>query len=79
MRTWAPGSDGGDSLTLTFSNRVLTSAKDVEGDTTCDLKEVVDPFNVLGPLLRTEVHTAENVVEYWIRTRNDPDDPENCR
>ena len=26
---------------------------------------MVDPFNVLCPLIKTEVHTADNVVEYW--------------
>ena len=31
LRTWAPGCDAGQSLTLTFSNRILMSAKDAEG------------------------------------------------
>ncbi|KAI0688833.1 hypothetical protein C8Q76DRAFT_635121 [Earliella scabrosa] len=68
LRTWAPECDGGESLTLTFSNRILMSAKDGEGEKKQDLGQFVDPFNVLRPLLRTEVHTAENHVDYWKRT-----------
>ena len=68
LRTWAPGCDEGQSLTLTFSNRILMSAKDAEGETRQDLGLFVDPFNVLRPLLRTEVHTMENHVDYWKRT-----------
>ena len=68
LRTWVPGCDAGQSLTLTFSNRILTSAKDAEGETEQDLGRLVDPFNVLRPLLRTEVHTTENNVDYWKRT-----------
>ena len=68
LRTWAPGCDAGQSLTLTFSNRILMSAKDAEGETKQDLGLVVDPFNILRPLLRTEVHTLENNVDYWKRT-----------
>ena len=30
-----------------------------------DLVAMVDLFNVLCPLIKTEVHTADNVVEYW--------------
>lgn len=66
LRPWAPGRDGEDH-TLTFSNRYLTSGKDAEGETMCDLGDVVDPLNVLRPLLKTEVHTADNQVEYWQR------------
>ena len=44
------------------------SAKDGEGEKKQDLGQFVDPFNVLRPLLRTEVHTAENHVDYWKRT-----------
>ena len=68
LRTWAPGCDAGQSLTLTFSNRILTSAKEAEGEKAQDLSLVVDPFNILRPLLRTEVHTMENNVDYWKRT-----------
>ena len=69
LREWAPGEDGGN-LTLTFSNRYLTAAKDVaDDDVRQDLGEVVDPFNILRPLLRTEVHTSDNCVEYWERQR----------
>lgn len=49
LRTWAPGCDAGQSLTLTFSNRILMSAKDAEGETKQDLGRVVDPFNILRP------------------------------
>ncbi|KAI0730682.1 hypothetical protein C8Q76DRAFT_612543 [Earliella scabrosa] len=68
LRTWAPGCDAGQSLTLTFSNRILMSARDAEGETKQDLGRFVDPFNILRPLLRTEVHTMENHVDYWKRT-----------
>lgn len=68
LRTWAPGCDAGQSLTLTFSNRYLMSARDAEGETEQDLALYVDPFNILRPLLRTEVHTMENNVDYWKRT-----------
>ncbi|KAI0746129.1 hypothetical protein C8Q76DRAFT_765114 [Earliella scabrosa] len=64
--------DGGESLTLTFSNRILMSAKDGEGERKQDLAEFVDPFNILRPLLRTEIHTAENHVDYWKRTVDAP-------
>ena len=78
LRTWAPGCDGGESLTLTFSNRILMSAKDGEGEKKQDLSEFVDPFNILRPLLRTELHTAENHVDYWKRTVDalDGEEPE---
>lgn len=79
LRTWAPGSDGGESLTLSFSNRILTPAKDAEGEKEYGLENVVDPFNVLRPLLRSEVHTMENHVEYWTRILHRPDDIENVR
>ena len=76
LRTWAPGCDAGESLTLTFSNRILMSAKDGEGETKRDLARYVDPFNILRPLLRTEVHTAENHVDFWKRTfQGSPDSP----
>ena len=68
LRTWAPGCDAGESLTLTFTNRILMSAKDAEGEREQDLGLFVDPFNILRPLLRTEVHTLENNVDYWKRT-----------
>ena len=68
LRTWAPGCDAVQSLTLTFSNRILTSAKEAEGEKMEDLSRVVDPFNILRPLLRTEAHTTENNVDYWKRT-----------
>lgn len=64
LRDWSPGRDGQD-LTLTFANRYLTSSRDGEGQVQVDLAEIVDPFNVLRPLLRSEVHVEDNVVEYW--------------
>lgn len=64
LRNWTPGRDGQD-LTLTFANRYLTSARDVGDETSIDMSAVVDPLNVLHPLIKNEVHTADNVVEYW--------------
>lgn len=60
----------GEEQTVTFSNRYLTSWKDAEGDIGVDLGSVVDPFNILRPLMRTEVHTQENVVEYWEKSKD---------
>ncbi|KAI0747738.1 hypothetical protein C8Q80DRAFT_1103639 [Daedaleopsis nitida] len=68
IRTWAPGCDAGESLTLAFSNRILTPAKNAEGKREFSLENMVDPFNILRPLLCSEVHTLENHVEYWNRT-----------
>ncbi|KAM5530021.1 hypothetical protein V8D89_016311 [Ganoderma adspersum] len=64
LRNWTPGCDGQD-LTLMFGNRYLTSSRDVGGDVSIDMSPIVDPLNVLRPLIKTEVHTADNVVEYW--------------
>lgn len=65
-----PGEDEGH-LTLTFSSRYLTAAKDVvDDDIRPDLADVIDPFNILRPRLRTEVHTLDNSVEYWQRTND---------
>ena len=69
LHDWKPGHDVED-LTLTFTNRYLTPSKDAQGETPFDLGEIVDPLNVLRPLLRSEVHTQENVVEYWQRLEN---------
>ena len=66
LRDWTPGRDG-YNLTLTASNRYLTSLRDAGGEPALDLGEVVDPLNVLRPLLQTEVYIQENVVEYWQR------------
>ena len=66
LRDWIPGRDG-YNLTLTATNRYLTSMRDAQGQPGLNLAEVVDPFNVLRPLLQTEVHIQENVVEYWQR------------
>ncbi|KAI1786783.1 hypothetical protein LXA43DRAFT_897369 [Ganoderma leucocontextum] len=64
LREWVPGRDQQD-LTLTFASRYLTSSRDAGEEPLADLAEFVDPFNVLRPLLRGEVHTVDNVVEYW--------------
>ncbi|RPD67778.1 hypothetical protein L226DRAFT_474417 [Lentinus tigrinus ALCF2SS1-7] len=70
LREWTPGEDGGH-LTMTFGSRYLTASKDVaDDDIHPDLAEVVDPFNVLRPLLRTEVHTLDNCVQYWQRKQH---------
>ena len=69
LRTWTPGRDGQD-LTLTFANHYLTSNRDVGNETSTDLS-VIDPFNILQPLIKNEVHTADNVVEYWERRGKD--------
>ncbi|KAI0713351.1 hypothetical protein C8Q76DRAFT_621136 [Earliella scabrosa] len=66
LRDWSPGRDG-YHLTLGASNRYLTSMRDAGGEAGLDLAEVVDPFNVLRPLVQTEVHIQENVVQYWQR------------
>ncbi|KAM5544601.1 hypothetical protein V8D89_001499 [Ganoderma adspersum] len=60
LRNWTPGCDGQD-LTLTFGNRYLTSSRDIGGDVSIDMSPIVDPLNVLHPLIKTEVHTADNV------------------
>lgn len=64
LRDWTPGRDGQD-LTLTFSNHYLTSARDIGNKSSIDISTIVDPLNILCPLIKTEVHTADNVVEYW--------------
>ncbi|KAI1783260.1 hypothetical protein LXA43DRAFT_1067803 [Ganoderma leucocontextum] len=66
LREWTPGRCGQD-LTLTFANRYLTSSRDLGDEASVDLSAIVDPFNVLRPLIKSEVHTADNVVEYWER------------
>ncbi|RPD67608.1 hypothetical protein L226DRAFT_577112 [Lentinus tigrinus ALCF2SS1-7] len=70
LRDWTPVNLGDDegNTTLTFGSRYLTAAKDVgNDDIRPDLAEVIDPFNILRPLLRTEVHTLDNCVQYWQR------------
>ena len=66
LRKWTPGRDNQD-LMLTFANRYLTLSRNVGDEPSEDLSTTVDPFNVLRPILRGEVHTADNVVEYWER------------
>ncbi|KAI0744662.1 hypothetical protein C8Q76DRAFT_605300, partial [Earliella scabrosa] len=64
LRDWFPGQDGYHA-TLTFSNRYVTPLKDAGGEQSLDLRDVVDPFNLMGPLLRNHIHMQENAVEYW--------------
>ncbi|KAI1785801.1 hypothetical protein LXA43DRAFT_899057, partial [Ganoderma leucocontextum] len=64
LREWVPGRDQQD-LTLTFASRYLTSSCNAGEEPLADLAEFVDLFNVLRPLLHGEVHTVDNVVEYW--------------
>ena len=66
LREWSPTPSDTD-LTLTFGNRYLTRNKEIGNDEVVDISHVVDPFNVLRPLLRLESHTSDNVVEYWER------------
>ena len=64
LRDWSPSYDGSD-LALTFGNRYLTKENEKGLDQVVDISKHVDPFHVLSPLLRLEVHTPDNVVEYW--------------
>ena len=64
LRDWSPSYDGSD-LALTFGNRYLTKENEKGLDQVVDISKHVDPFHVLSPLLRLEVHTTDNVVEYW--------------
>ena len=70
LRDWTPRKEGG-YLTMTFSSRYLTNSRDAEGEVPLGMEDV-DPLNNLRPLLlnRTEVHVADNVVEFWERTSN---------
>ena len=64
LRPWQTRRDS-DDLVLHFANRILTSRKDAGEEEAVDLESVIDPLNVLRPLLRGEVHLQDNVVEYW--------------
>lgn len=66
LRNWTPGEAEGD-LTLTFSSRYLTPGNQATDDIRPDMAEVIDPLNILRPLLLTEVHTLDNAVFYWQR------------
>ncbi|KAI0757495.1 hypothetical protein C8Q80DRAFT_1090749 [Daedaleopsis nitida] len=70
LRDWLPGQFDG-AFTVTFGNRYLSSAREAGGDSVVDLSKVVDPYNVMQPILlqHTEVHVAENVVEHWERSK----------
>lgn len=57
----------GEDLVIKVSNCYLTRAQDANGETGLDLAEIVDPFNVLHPHLQSEIHTADNAVQYWER------------
>ncbi|KAM5540624.1 hypothetical protein V8D89_005655 [Ganoderma adspersum] len=61
-RDWTPGHDGQD-LTLMFGNCYLTSSCDVGNDVSINMLPIVDPLNILRPLIKNEVHTTDNVVE----------------
>ena len=64
LRPWQTRRDS-DDLVLHFANRILTSRKDAGEEEAVDLESVIDPLNILRPLLRGEVHLQDNVVEYW--------------
>ncbi|KAM5532474.1 hypothetical protein V8D89_013890 [Ganoderma adspersum] len=66
LRDWTPGHDGQD-LTLMFGNHYLTSSRNTGDNVSIDMSPIVDPLNVLCPLIKNEVHTTDNVVEYWER------------
>ncbi|KAM5532010.1 hypothetical protein V8D89_014344 [Ganoderma adspersum] len=66
LRDWTPGRDGQD-LILMFGNRYLTSSHDTGDNVSIEMSPIVDPLNILCPLIKNEVHTADNVVEYWER------------
>ncbi|KAM5530022.1 hypothetical protein V8D89_016312 [Ganoderma adspersum] len=66
LRNWTPGRDGQD-LILMFGNRYLTSSHDTGDNVSIEMSPIVDPLNILCPLIKNEVHTADNVVEYWER------------
>ena len=61
LRDWNPSYDGSD-LALTFGNRYLTKENEKGLDQVVDISKHVDPFHVLSPLLRLEVHTTDNVM-----------------
>ena len=66
LRPWETVRHGED-LVIKVGNRYLTRAQDANGETGLDLAEIVDPFNVLRSHLQSEIHTAENAVQYWER------------
>ncbi|KAM5530152.1 hypothetical protein V8D89_016187, partial [Ganoderma adspersum] len=66
LKNWTPGRNSQD-LMLTFGNRYLTSSRDIGGGVSINMSPIVDPLHVLHPLIKTEVYTADNVVEYWER------------
>ena len=70
MREWVPTRYSND-LALKIGNRYLTRSREQGEDQLVDLSGVIDPFNVLRPVLRNVVHTTDNVVEYWERTVQD--------
>jgi hypothetical protein len=63
LRDWKVKMDG-ETLLLSFNNRLLTLAKDVHGEDILDMSSI-DPLQLLQNRIQTEVHTSENVVEYW--------------
>ena len=72
LREWRPLEHDGH-IALKFSNRYFTKDKHAGDDRTSDLADVIDPFNIIRPLIRGEFHTSDNVVEYWERKRKEGD------
>lgn len=66
LRPWQP-EQAQEYLAITIGNRYLTRTRDAAGEAHVDLGDVIDPFNILRPLLSNQVHVQENVVEYWER------------
>ena len=69
LRPWSPSHEG-TNVALAFGNRYLTSQKDALGEQPLTIRDTIDPFDVLGPLLRTEVHLPENAVQYWQQVKD---------
>ena len=57
----------GSSVGLMFASRYLSTASDAADDVKVEMNPHIDPFNVLRLLIKNEKHTADNIVEYWIR------------
>ncbi|KAI0745602.1 hypothetical protein C8Q76DRAFT_606084, partial [Earliella scabrosa] len=53
-----------EDLVLYSANRILTFRKDTGKEEAIDLVGVIDPLNILHPLLHGEVHLQDNIVEY---------------
>ena len=66
LRDWNLPECGSD-VGLTFASRYMSTASDAADDVKVEMNPHIDPFNVLRPLIKNEKHTADNIVEYWIR------------